>query len=497
MVVLRRGRVPDDQQRVFGAAASLAGAGGATSDPRRVDRTTGVRVYSIALGALAVLFWGRPSPGFANTATLQELWVKQTWSAERIVLPRSSGAPGLPIAGGGDTPGIAGGSAQRVVFQPLGIARSGAGVRLPGRGSRLGCWSPPSWPHSASPVTSARYRPAPRWPRAVVTHDTRGVGRERRGGTCVGIRTALGIRAGVRRGNGGYRGANSASGRTDGPRFPAAHDMADPSCASDLLAVAGGVVVFLSAQVAETGLTGRRAIRDHWRNPCSPQWGRSRPTCVPLASWCWGWPALRPVERSTGYAFVGGLVFVATLAAGYALGVITAGGALDGSVQLLIWLLASGGAASRAAAWLAAQRRHRRRAAVDVCRRALAWGYSRGVRAMGAPHRRVPRGWAARPVGRLAQFGWLVLAVSATGATVWHALRNAPAWRFHALRNLGSDPRRDRRLCRASVGPGRAMAVVPLAHRHRVAVGIGLVIPRHAEQVNPHCGSMASRLHSP
>ena len=114
--------------------------------------------------------------------------------------------------------------------------------------------------------------------------------------------------------------------------------------------------MYLSAQVAELGLTGR--------NPSGPvaesvfaAMGAMPSNLVPLALVVLGLGCSAGRERSPGYAFAGGLVFVGTLAAGYGLGVVTGGGRIDGAERLRIYLLVCGGAAVWAATWLAAERR--------------------------------------------------------------------------------------------------------------------------------------------
>ena len=123
-----------------------------------------------------------------------------------------------------------------------------------------------------------------------------------------------------------------------------------------LLAVAAGVVVLISAQVAELGLSGRKPSGPVAESTFAAM-GAIVSNLVPLVLVVLGLAGTAARERSSGYAFAGGLVFTAALAAGYALGVVTAGGRLDGVVQIRVLLLACCGAAVWALAWLAAERR--------------------------------------------------------------------------------------------------------------------------------------------
>ena len=198
-----------------------------------------------------------------------------------------------------------------------------------------------------------------------------------------------------------------------------------------MLAVAAGVVVFLSAQVAELGLSGRK--------PSGPvaesifaMMGAIPSNLVPLALVVLGLAGTAARERSAGYAFAGGLVFVATIAAGYALGVVTAGGVLDATEQVRIWLLACGGAAVWALAWLAAEPRVTGGPLLAIQSRLglflLAWGaLAPVVLLLVQPD--TPLKPAASVFG---QFGWLALALAAA-AGVWRALRSEPGLKFHAL----------------------------------------------------------------
>ncbi len=198
-----------------------------------------------------------------------------------------------------------------------------------------------------------------------------------------------------------------------------------------LLAFAALLVVMLSAQVAELGLTGS--------TPSGPvaesvfaKMSVLTSNLVPLALVVLGLGGTALRERAPGYAFAGGLVFTATIVAGYALGVITAGGKIDDLQQLRMWLLLSSSAAIWAAGWLGSESR--------VTGGPLLALQSRlGLAGMAIlavlpvllliirPEKPLPDSW--RIVG---EYGWFVL-VLASGVAVWQSLRNEPSLKFHAI----------------------------------------------------------------
>jgi hypothetical protein len=123
-----------------------------------------------------------------------------------------------------------------------------------------------------------------------------------------------------------------------------------------LVATAAGVVLFLSAQVAEIGLS-----RLHHAGPAERSvfalMGTLPSNLVPLALVVFGLALTAGRERSSGYALAGGLVFVLTGVAGYALSVVTAGKPLDGTTQTNLVLIAAASAAVWALAWLVCEAR--------------------------------------------------------------------------------------------------------------------------------------------
>lgn len=198
-----------------------------------------------------------------------------------------------------------------------------------------------------------------------------------------------------------------------------------------LLAVMAGVVVAISAQVAEIGLAGMKPSGPVAGSPFTAM-GTIAANLVPLALVVLGLAGMATRECSPGYAFAGGAVFTATLAAGYALAVVSAGLPLDAPAQVRVWLLMVGGAAIWAAAWLA----------VEHCIPGgllLAVQSRIGLYLLGAIGVYFALGLVARPnlglgtggmeFGRL---GWLALALSA-GVTVWHSRRSEPRLTLHAL----------------------------------------------------------------
>ncbi len=198
-----------------------------------------------------------------------------------------------------------------------------------------------------------------------------------------------------------------------------------------MLAAAAGVVVFLSAQVAEIGLTGK--------SPSGPiatsdfaAMGTLASNLVPLVLVVLGLGCSAARERSPGYAFTGGLTFTATIAAGYALAVITGGEQFDARHQLRVWLLASSGAGIWALAWLASERRVTGGLLLAVQSR-LGVGllaYLAGIAAyviVKVPEQPVSMFWA-----EFGQLGGFTLGLT-MAAAVWRAVRTEHGLKFHAL----------------------------------------------------------------
>lgn len=198
-----------------------------------------------------------------------------------------------------------------------------------------------------------------------------------------------------------------------------------------LFACAAGVVLFLSATVAQLGLDRVK--------PSGPlaasvfaQMGPMLSNLAPLALVVGGLALTAARERSPGYAFGGGVVFVVTLCAGYALAVVTAGGELGGSQNIHLWLLFAGGAAAWAALWLAAEARVTGGILLAIQSRvglfALAWvALTAGARFIESPS--VP---PTPPLVEFGRFGWFALALAA-GVAVWRARRTEPGFAVHAL----------------------------------------------------------------
>jgi len=198
-----------------------------------------------------------------------------------------------------------------------------------------------------------------------------------------------------------------------------------------LIAIPAGVVVLISVQVAGIGLTGGKPSGPVAESLFATM-GALTSNLVPLALVVLGLAGTAGRERSPGYAFVGGVVFTATLAAGYALGVVTAGGSIDGPQQIRIWLLACSGAAVWAIAWLAAEKRVPGRQLLAIQTRLGLVGLSL-VAALAIlilvvqPGNQLADAWSV-----FGQYGWCTLAL-ATGAAIWQSLRTEPALRFHTL----------------------------------------------------------------
>ncbi|MBA4188148.1 MAG: hypothetical protein C0467_09035 [Planctomycetaceae bacterium] len=196
------------------------------------------------------------------------------------------------------------------------------------------------------------------------------------------------------------------------------------------LAVVAGVVVLLSVKVAELALTG---LKPSGPDPGSlfAAMGPLLSNVVPLLLVVVGLACSALRERSPAYAFTGGLVFTATLAAGYAVGVVTAGDSLDGTQQLRIGLIVSSAASLWAILWLAAERRVTGGMLLAVqVRLGLGVLATISASAAGMLFRSagpLPAAWA--DVG---QFGWLALLI-ALGATLRHSARNEPHLKFHVI----------------------------------------------------------------
>jgi hypothetical protein len=186
--------------------------------------------------------------------------------------------------------------------------------------------------------------------------------------------------------------------------------------------VAAGVVVLLSAAVAEIGLSRLKPSGPDERSLFALM-GVTASNIVPLALVVFGLGLTAGRERSSGYALAGGLVFVATLTAFYTLAVVTAGKPLDGAEQTRLMLVMASAAAVWALVWLAVEWRVPGGIplAIQVSLALGALGVLCAVPAMrliAFPGTPLPA--AFDPLG---QYGWAALAlVSAAG--FWHLRRS-------------------------------------------------------------------------
>lgn len=191
-----------------------------------------------------------------------------------------------------------------------------------------------------------------------------------------------------------------------------------------LFTVAAGVVVVLSTIVAEIGLSRLKPGGPLEASPFA-QMGAMLSNLVPLALVVFGLATCAGRERSSGYALSGGLVFVATLTAGYALSVVTAGKPLDGTEQTRLLLVLAGSAAVWALLWLLSE--WRVPGGVPLMLQVLiGFGalslvcFVPTMRLLGNPGAPLPAS-----VGPLGSFGWSALVLVA-GAGFWHTRRAQP-----------------------------------------------------------------------
>ena len=209
-----------------------------------------------------------------------------------------------------------------------------------------------------------------------------------------------------------------------------------------MLGVAAVVVVFVSGQVAQIGLTGKK--------PSGPLAGSMFATMgmlpsnlIPLVLVVFGLGCSAARERSPGYAFAGGWVFTTTIAAGYALAVITSGVAFDSTHLLRVGLLACSGAAVWALVWLATERRVTGGRMLDV-QSLLGLGGLSLLAVLAAfailsnpgplPTVTIVRD-IAKPIHTVWDFGWLGWGALALGATaaLWHWTRTESGLKFHIV----------------------------------------------------------------
>ncbi len=195
-----------------------------------------------------------------------------------------------------------------------------------------------------------------------------------------------------------------------------------------LVAAGAAVVLVLTTHVAMLGLSGQ--------SPTGPaadsifgRMGWTASMTVPLAMIVVGLVLTAWRERSAGYAFAGGLVWVGTVAGGYALGVVTGGGTLDAAEQMRVALLAVGAGAAWALAWLGGERHIPGRGLLTAMVAASVAGLAvlcliPFSHLMAFPFRQLGPASA-----RLGIDGWAVFLLAFTAA-FWHM---KPLWRTHVV----------------------------------------------------------------
>jgi hypothetical protein len=203
-----------------------------------------------------------------------------------------------------------------------------------------------------------------------------------------------------------------------------------PTALRVLLALPAGTVLLLTFAVAVVGFGG-----DVPTGPAAGsifhEMGWTASAVVPLAAIVLGLAGTTLRERSSGYAFVSGLVLIGTLSGGYALGVVTKGGMLGPPEQVRVALLGCGAAAVWALGWLAIERRvpgdgllttNIVMAFVGLAMLCLI-PFLLILAAPGEP--------LSPAAARFGLEGWLVL-IPAAIAAYWHA-RRSPIWRLHTV----------------------------------------------------------------
>lgn len=188
------------------------------------------------------------------------------------------------------------------------------------------------------------------------------------------------------------------------------------------LAAAAFIVILLTTNVAELGLSGL--------TPSGPRVG----TLFAELGWTWSlivplvfvWSALTLTasrERSSGYGFAAGCVFSSTIAGGYALTVVVAGGPLDDVVQMRIAMLLAAGIATWSAIWIGVERHVPGKVmlGVQTVLGLVAFALIAImplVRLIADPSRSLPSHYA-----EFAGWGWPILALAI--ATAYHRLKPA------------------------------------------------------------------------
>lgn len=129
-----------------------------------------------------------------------------------------------------------------------------------------------------------------------------------------------------------------------------------PACLRGLLAGGAAIVLLLTFRVAALGLSGL-APSGPIADSVFGRIGWTASVMVPLAMLVVGLAGTALRERLSGYAFVGGWVWIATIAGGYALGVVTSGRTIDVTEQIRVALLAIAAGSVWSLVWLAVERR--------------------------------------------------------------------------------------------------------------------------------------------
>ncbi len=198
-----------------------------------------------------------------------------------------------------------------------------------------------------------------------------------------------------------------------------------------LLGCAAGIVVLISMHVAQVGLVGQKLSGPAVESLFTSM-GPLLSNLVPLALVVLGLTGTAARERSAGYAFAGGIVFSITVAAGYALGVVTAGGQIDSSQQIRIWLLLCGAVSVWAIAWLAAETRVPGGVLLAVQSRLGFAGLiiiasTALISLLNLPEKQLAAAWNLFGI-----YGWVTLGLAA-GAAGWQSMRTEPVLKFHTI----------------------------------------------------------------